>query len=76
MDGAEIDLILKFSNGKIWAIEIKNGLTPKLKKGFYNALEDIKPSRSFIIYAGNDRYPLDEQTDVVSLTELAQEISA
>jgi len=73
--GAEIDLILEFSNGKTWAIEIKSGLTAKLKKGFYNALEDIQPSRSFIVYAGNDRYPLDEQTDVVSLDELAQEIS-
>jgi len=74
--GAEIDLNLEFSNGKTWAIEIKSGITTKLKNGFYNAREDIQPSKSFIIYAGKYHYPLDELTDVVSLTELAHEITA
>jgi len=73
--GAEIDLILEFPNNEIWAIEINSGLTPKLTKGFYNALADIQPSQSFVVYAGNDRYPLDAQTDVISLFELVYQIS-
>jgi len=70
--GAEVDLILEFPGGETWAIEIKSGLGPKLEKGFYNALEDINPDRSFVVYAGSDRYPVTEETDAISLTELAQ----
>lgn len=73
--GAEIDLILEFTNNKIWAIEIKSGLTPKVTKGFYNALEDIKPDKSFVVYGGNDRYPLNQQTDVIGLFEILQMLS-
>ncbi|NCC21759.1 MAG: DUF4143 domain-containing protein, partial [Alphaproteobacteria bacterium] len=72
--GAEIDLILELPGGKKWAVEIKSGLAPKLGKGFYNALEDVAPDRSFIVYAGKDRYPLTEDTEAISLPELAQEL--
>lgn len=70
--GAEIDLILEFSGGKTWAIEIKSGLVPKLEKGFHNAIEDIKSDRSFVVYAGSDRFPVTEKTDAISLIELVQ----
>jgi len=70
--GAEIDLILELPGGETWAIEIKSGLGPKLGKGFYNALEDIKPNRSFVVYAGLERYPVTEETEAISLAELAQ----
>ncbi len=73
--GAEIDLILEFPRGETWAIEIKSGLSIKLEKGFYNAVEDVKPDRSFVVYAGLDRYPVTEDTDAISLAELAQELS-
>lgn len=72
--GAEIDLVLQLPGGEIWAIEIKSGLAPRLEKGFYHALEDIKPDRSFIVYAGLDRYPVTETTDAISLAELAKEL--
>lgn len=72
--GAEIDLVLQLPGGEIWAIEIKSGLIPRLEKGFYHALEDIKPERSFVVYAGLDRYPVTEITDAISLAELAEEL--
>lgn len=72
--GAEIDLVLDLPGGKRWAIEIKSGLAPRLEKGFYNALEDIKPDRSFVVYAGSDRYPVTEEIEAISLVELAQEL--
>lgn len=72
--GAEIDLVLDLPGGKRWAVEIKSGLAPKLEKGFYNALEDVKPDRSFVVYAGSDRYPITKDTDAISLTELVQEL--
>ncbi len=73
--GAEIDLILQFPGGEFWAIEVKSSLAPKLKKGFYNALEDIKPDRSFVVYAGSARYPVSKETEVISLFELSQALT-
>jgi len=72
--GAEIDLILELPGGKTWTIEIKSGLTPKLVKGFHNALEDIQPDRSFVVYSGEDRYPVTEETEVIGLYALAAEL--
>ena len=48
----------------------------KIGKGFHYALEDVKPDRSFVVYSGLDRYPVTEDTDAISLLELAQELSA
>ena len=73
--GAEIDLVLQLPGGERWAIEVKSSLVPKLKRGFYHALEDIKPTRSFVVYAGSERYPVSQETEVLSLFELSQEIT-
>lgn len=72
--GAEIDLILKFLNGKTWAIEIKSGLRSKLERGFYNAIEDIKPDRCFVVYAGKERYPVSENIEAISLFDMVNEV--
>ncbi len=72
--GAEIDLILELPGSKIWALEIKSGLTPKLVKGFHNALEDIQPDRNFVVYSGKDRYPVTAETEVIGLYELMKEL--
>jgi uncharacterized protein len=71
--GAEIDLILEFPGlSKKWAIEIKSGSAPKPTKGFYNAIEDIAPDKSFVVYAGDERYPIAEGVDAIGLSEMAQ----
>lgn len=72
--GAEIDLVLELPGSKIWALEIKSGLTPKLVKGFHNALEDIQPDRNFVVYSGKGRYPVTEKTEVIGLYELMEEL--
>ena len=69
--GAEIDLMLEMPDGKLWAVEIKRGLAPKLDKGFHHAREDINPERSFVVYSGDDRYPKSEGIEVIGLGELA-----
>jgi predicted AAA+ superfamily ATPase len=71
--GAEVDLILEFPGlSEKWVIEIKSGSVPKPTKGFYNAIEDIEPDYSFVIYAGDERYPIAEGVDAISLSEIAQ----
>lgn len=63
--GAEIDLLLELPGGRgVWAIEIKLGLAPKLSRGFHHACEDVRPRRTFVIYSGDERYPLSK--DVVA----------
>jgi len=70
--GAEIDLILELP-GKhgLWAIEIKRGLTASPSKGFHIAREDIKPRRSFIVYSGEDRYPISKEVEAIGVREMA-----
>lgn len=70
--GAEIDLLLNFPNGQLWAIEIKRSLTPRPERGFYSACEDLAPARKFIVYPGNDRYRIAPDIEVVSLAALAE----
>lgn len=73
--GAEIDLIIDWGLSKgLWAIEIKNSLAPKLQKGFYIACEDLKPKRSFVVYPGHERYPISQDTEVISLQNICQEV--
>lgn len=74
--GSEIDLILKFRSGKTWAIEIKRGLSPDLSRGFFSALADIKPAKSFVVYGGNDRFKLKPDVEAISLRLLQAELLA
>lgn len=75
--GAEIDLILDFGGQKgLWAIEIKRGLSPKIEKGLRNALGDLKPKEAFIVYAGEDDYPISEDVTVVNLHSLMEKLKS
>ena len=59
----------------IWVIEIKRGLAPSMGKGFHNAREDIKPTKSFVVHAGAGRYPLTEGVEAISLQGMAGELA-
>ena len=73
--GAEIDLLLELGGRHgTWAIEVKRGLVPKVSKGFHQAIEDIKPAKAFIVYAGEDSYPLSENIEAISLKGLANKL--
>jgi len=70
-NGAEIDLILTKGSGII-AIEIKASTVPKLTKGFWNALEDIKPTQAYVIAQVKMPYPLKENVMVYPLEEFLE----
>ena len=74
--GAEIDLLLSWPNGRLWAIEIKRSLAPKIDRGFFSACDDLRPQRKFVVYAGAERYPLAADIVAISLAELARELAA
>lgn len=68
--GAEIDLVLAWPDGALWAIEVKRSLAPKVERGFYSACEDLAPTRRFVVYPGAERWPLGNGVEVISLIEL------
>ena len=74
--GAEIDLVLELPKGERWAIEIKRGSAPRLERGFYHACEDVQPTRRFVIYNGEERYPLNPVTEAIGLKALTEELAA
>lgn len=74
--GAEIDLLLEIGGKRgTWAVEIKRGLTAKPQRGFYNAVEDIQPTKAFVVHAGEDRYPISESVEAVGLREMVGVLS-
>lgn len=72
--GAEIDLLMNWPDGQLWAIEIKRSLNPKPERGFHSACADLQPQRRFVVYPGLERYRLTESIEAISLLELAGEV--
>lgn len=74
--GAEIDLVLAWPDGREWAIEVKRTLAPKLERGARSALADVEPERAFVVYPGDERYPLGANVEAIGLAELCAELSS
>ena len=74
--GAEIDLVIEHKDGSLWAIEIKRALSVKLTRGFYQACLDLKPTKTFVVHAGDDRFPLSEKLEAISVYGLANELAS
>jgi uncharacterized protein len=75
--GAEIDLLLEIGGRHgTWAVEIKRSLSAKPQRGFYQAVEDIRPARAFVVHAGEDRYPISESIEAIGLREMAGLLSS
>lgn len=72
--GAEIDLVLQWPDGTGWAVEIKRSLAPKLERGFHSALTDLTPECSFVVYPGQERYPLAPGVEALGLPELCVQV--
>ena len=70
--GAEIDLILTLGGRKPWAIEIKRSLEPKVGRGFHEACADIKPEAKFVVYPGEEEFPLPRNIRAVTVADMAR----
>ncbi len=69
--GVEVDLLLELPGGRLWAIEIKRSSAPKVERGLRVALDDLRPERMFLVYSGEERYPLGGGIEAIGLTALA-----
>ena len=74
--GAEIDLLLAWPNGSLWAIEVKRSLAPKLERGFHAACQDLKLERRVAVYPGTERYPMGSGVEAMPLPTLMEELAA
>lgn len=70
--GAEIDLVLSFPDGRLWAVEIKRSLTPRPDRGFHTAVADLAPTKRFVVYAGTETYPVSNDVQAIGLPALAR----
>ena len=67
--GAEVDLVLRLA-GETWVVEIKRSTAPTLSRGFHLACEDIKPSRKFLVYGGEESFRMPKNVTALSLADL------
>ena len=68
--GAEIDLVIKIPDSEIWAVAIKHGTAPKPGKHFHQTCEDVDAQRKYIVYGGDDEFPIGNDVRMISLQKL------
>ena len=73
--GVEIDLVLELPGGAVWAVEIKRGIATAPARSLRVALEDVKPDRAFVVYGGDERYPLPGGVEAVGLGGMVEELA-
>lgn len=64
-----------YTHGRLWAVEIKRRLSPRPEKGFHVACADHEPARRFVVYPGEETYPLGNDTWAVSLPARARQVA-
>jgi predicted AAA+ superfamily ATPase len=64
---AEVDLVLEGPHRQVWAVEIKRSSAPAVTKGFHFACADVRATRKFLIYPGNERFPLSNGIEAIGL---------
>ncbi len=69
--GAEIDLVLERpGNIKPVVVEFKLSSTPVPARGFWEALEDLRPEKAFVVAPVKEPYPLKKNVRVIPLADL------
>jgi hypothetical protein len=69
--GAELDLVLFDDKGNACGVEVKYSLAPAVSKGFWNALGDIPCRRGFVVYPGDESYPLGKNAVTIPISNLS-----
>ena len=74
--GAEIDLVIKMPNAEIWAVEIKYGVAPKIGKHYSKTCDDIGATHKFVVYGGDDEFPIGDNVWMVSLPKIIERLNS
>jgi len=70
--GAEIDLLLVDHPEGPVAIEVKYSLSPKVTRGFWNGYEDLGCKKGFIVYPGEEYYPVGKNVFALPVKNLGK----
>lgn len=71
--GAEIDLIMSKGNRRL-AIEIKASKAPKVRRGFWSAVEDIEATEKFVIALVDESYEIKNKTLVTNISDFIKKV--
>lgn len=74
--GAEVDLLLSFPDGSLWAVEVKRGLDPRPSRGFHGARDDLNVTRQFVVYPGHERFQVTDTVEAVPLPQMLVEVQS
>ncbi|WP_267256410.1 hypothetical protein [Coxiella endosymbiont of Ornithodoros maritimus] len=66
--------MLHMPGQECWAIEIKRTTVPKVERRFYQGCKDLNPTRRFVVYSGEERFPLSRQVEAIPLLDLTVEL--
>jgi predicted AAA+ superfamily ATPase len=75
-DGAEIDLVLERGGRAEMAIEVKRSSAPSTERGFTEACEALGLTQRWVVYPGQERFPLRHGAQAIGLVELASQLAA
>jgi predicted AAA+ superfamily ATPase len=74
--GAEVDLVIRMPSSEIWAVEIKHGVAPKLGKHYSQTCDDFGAAHKYILYGGDDEFPVGTDVKIISLSRLMEKLQA
>lgn len=71
--GAEMDLVIHpVAMQPPIAVEIRASTDPKLTKGNWIAREDLAPRVTYVVHAGQDRFPMAENVEALPVSQVAR----
>jgi len=62
--------LLLDDTGRPVAVEIKYSLSPKPGKGFWSAIDDLACEKAFVIFPGDESYPLQKNAFTLPLAQM------
>jgi hypothetical protein len=68
--GAELDVVVEVGQKRI-GFEIKFSVAPKVSKGFWQSLQDVRPHQTFIVAPVQQRWPFGEGVEVIPVGDIA-----
>ncbi len=71
--GAEVDLVLdRDARQGRWLVEVKRGLSPAVSRGLSQAVADLRPRRTFVVYSGDESYAIADNIEAIGLHRMAK----
>jgi predicted AAA+ superfamily ATPase len=71
--GDELDLLIERGAGTI-AVECKASSAPQVTKGFWRAIDTVKPDKTYIVSPVSSSYPLKKDVEVCDLSDFLKKV--